>query len=197
MQKLIMDADGVLLEYDKAFITYLRKQGLNYGQEYWRHPGFFDYIERFSHTQDFGKMQAPFGAQRSIEMLARHFDIHIVTAPGDKPNVVEARIHNLTSLFPAIKTDQITCLPLLASKYDVLSNFDAGSIFVDDNLLHIRTGEDVGLQSLWFKEEPGMYFSGEREAESETGFKPIVGWPDLVIEISEIGRKYIREQNDA
>lgn len=154
---IILDCDGVLLNWTDGIRKYLEGQGIktngptptNYGLNGWvdglTKNDLVRHIIEFNEGSDtgFGALQPYPGAVSAVQQLAASGrDVHVLTAASDKVEVQERRIHNLVSVFGDIFTD-ITCIAMTRSKELHLRAFDQGD-FVEDHPGNALLGESCG-----------------------------------------------------
>lgn len=155
---IILDADGVLLNYVDAFLAWSRKQGYcpiasgeedivdyNLSRVF---PGvekqeFLKLMGDFSLSSDFAEIAPYPGAVREIEKLR---DAHpnrpcvCVTSAGSGPAVAAARRANLRC-FPL---DEVIVSPLGASKTDTFASIGLGGVVLDDLPQHVTDAVATG-----------------------------------------------------
>lgn len=159
---ILVDADGVLLNWEYAFDVWMNQHGFE------KIPGGeFDYDigVRYSITQEQGKkLIKMFNESAAIGFLpplrdAIHYVkklheehgyvFHCITSLSTDPNAVKLREMNLKKLFDKTVFEKIICLATGADKDDALYPYrDSGCYWCEDKVENAELGARLGLRSL-------------------------------------------------
>lgn len=152
---LIVDVDGVLLDWLAGFKVFLNESGIEVegdGPSTWSMNewiGVDDYlplVREFNSRPAFGSLSAIRNSQLSMMAAIRSgFEIHAISSSVSEESAVGARESNLKHVFGDI-FKSITCLPLGESKEEALREHYKGSYYVEDNPEHALVGVNVGLK---------------------------------------------------
>lgn len=155
MTHVILDCDGVLLNWDTTFAlwmftTHNKRLDLD-GPSKWDlghwigcdHKRAMGYVHEFNHSDEFAYIEACPRALIGIDNLvnAGH-TLSVLTSCHDSVNVTANRKFNLQQKFGDVFT-RVTCLALSESKIGMLSNMSRG-IWVEDNYANATHGLDAG-----------------------------------------------------
>lgn len=161
-EKLILvDADGVLLNWEYAFQTWLEHHG---HESVVMDKGLCNRIEDqyglqdqkglhlvkiFNESAAIGFLPALRDSVQYVKTLANEgYRFHVITSVSDDESVGRLRAMNLQKLFGDI-FDHIECLPIGSSKEEYLSKFEnSGLYWIEDNVRNAEDGLKLGLQPL-------------------------------------------------
>jgi len=162
-QKLILvDADGVLLNWEYAFAIWMEQHGHE------KQPGsefVYDIGERYGISRDQGrKLIKLFNESAAIGFLPPLRDamyyvkrlheehgyvFHCITSLSLDANAGKLREMNLRKLFGDTVFEQIICLDTGADKHDALSEYqDSGCWWIEDKPENADVGLALGLKSV-------------------------------------------------
>lgn len=171
---MLVDVDGVLLDWEYAFDSYLKKHG------YCKVPGGeekYDIGKRYGIPQDKGReLITFFNESAQIGFLQPYKDavhyvkklheeqgiiFHAITSLSTDHNAYRLRKMNLEKLFGETVFERITCLGTGADKDEALEEYrDSGLYFVEDKILNAETGSRMGLSSILLKHPHNMDYKG-------------------------------------
>lgn len=161
MNNLLVDVDGVLLNFQKSFDNWLYEKhhitaaipitvALSYEAAYdlpWL--SMVELIEEFSHTEMFANLSAMDGAQDALRAFhSAGWRISAITACVDTEAVKKSRVANLTTIFGDIFYS-IIVVGLGNCKREALSAFSPG-VWIDDSVEHSVAGSEIGHCSYWY-----------------------------------------------
>lgn len=159
-KQIIIDSDGVILDYHSAFIDEYKSHHIDHNgvinelEDYFS-PGIVNgLITLFNQTSKFGELEPYRDADVYLKKLhTEGYHINLITACGDGLLTQQLRIENLKSVFGDIFND-ISFVGLGESKLDYLKKFsNTNTIYVDDMYHHYLDGESVGLDSVLMETE--------------------------------------------
>lgn len=155
-KEIILDVDGVLLDYEKAFEDYFNLTPIS--------DTYRDFTDRFGiHDDEILKMVNDFSLEKEFSMLEpfdgaiealnsfkdKGYKISIISSCGDNPYVHELRKTNLLNVFGDI-FDKITLIGMRLCKAEFLEEYkNTNSIWIDDTFKHYKSGLKLGLDSIW------------------------------------------------
>ncbi len=193
---LILDVDGVVVNYFEGLIRYLDLKGMP-SRIGWRDirdyglseifPDGMSYEERLVHVRDFAVSPA-FGSLKiapnvvvTVRWLRRRFrnlEIVAVTSAGDDPVTEILRRRNLA----ALELDALHMLPLCGSKLDAYSQFAPGCVVVDDLPENLAASTEAGHKAILFRQNWNSHVTSYPVIESWIGKRGrdlIVGQLDI------------------
>lgn len=162
---IILDCDGVLLNWRDTYVDWLAKFGL-IGEEDKASYHFKDAItvpgdpeyklkdgqfadalsEIFNQTYLLSKLPPNPGAIQAIRELSEAgYVLKVVSSYTTQFEAMKSREYNLKSVFGNV-FQEITSLPLHASKEEYLSKQDKNAYFVEDSLGNLLSAEKVGFR---------------------------------------------------
>jgi len=160
MNKVILtDADGVLLNWEYAFCTWMEQHGytqIENGNHY------YDLAERFDITRAEAKTKVTiFNESAAIGFLPALRDamyyvkrlheehgyvFHCITSLSLDPSAYQLRKMNLEKLFGPTAFTKLICLDTGAPKEDALEEYrNTGYYWIEDKLENAIAGQEVGL----------------------------------------------------
>lgn len=189
---LALDVDGVLLEYLWGLGCFAEAQGHVLGCHRdeitdWDMRNYLPTMtleERkatyvaFSRSEDFGRLMPYEGATDAIAQIRAAFpNLHVaaITSAGDSPETERMRRENLQ----VFGIEDITVLPLGASKREYFECLPAGSVVVDDLMCHVEAADAAG--------HTGVLFRRSYNAEIDHPMT-VSTWPEAVDTISGLLR---------
>ena len=186
MNKVLLDCDGVLLDWVAGFKNWLqiRKNITPKGDC----PNMYDMAEWIgaptdqvmklinefnTEAKEFGDLPAEPGAQKFLETLRREHELIIISSCSDNPNTVYQRERNLMEAFGDIFAD-IILVPLGQSKADHLKKFER-SLWVEDSYSNGLLGLELGHEAVMVRKPYNIMHEGEH---------PDMRWVDTVCQVN-------------
>jgi uncharacterized HAD superfamily protein len=156
---LLLDVDGVLLDWLSGFESYLLQQapelhrdftGLEQAENLEQLLGMSDHqmhewIDRFHHDVSFEYLMPLPGAQKALQVLSDWCHMSCITASGSSPTSAQMRKSNLHAVFGDVFQD-IICVDRSVDKPDYLAAYEPG-YWVEDQLKNALMGTQAGHQS--------------------------------------------------
>ena len=161
-QTIIVDADGVLLNWEYAFAIWMEQHGHEKqdGSEF-----IYDIGERYGISKDQGrKLIKLFNESAAIGFLPPLRDamywvkrlheehgyvFHCITSLSLDPSAGKLREMNLNKLFGSTAFERVVCLDTGADKHDALAEYrDSGCWWVEDKPENAEVGHALGLKSI-------------------------------------------------
>ena len=163
MNKIILtDADGVLLNWEYAFCTWMEQHGytqIENGNHY------YDLAERFNITRTEAKERVKiFNESAAIGFLPalrdamfyvkrlheeHGYTFHCITSLSLDPSAYQLRKMNLEKLFGPTAFTRLVCLDTGADKQAALAEYkDTGLYWIEDKYENAVAGLDAGLQPI-------------------------------------------------
>jgi FMN phosphatase YigB (HAD superfamily) len=159
---ILVDADGVLLNWEYAFAIWMEQHGFK------SVPGSqFDYsmgirygidtdqskklIKMFNESAAIGFLPALRDAVYYVKRLHEEhgFVFHCITSLSLDPNAGKLREMNLNKLFGATAFERVVCLDTGADKDHALEEYrDSGCYWVEDKPENAEVGRQLGLRSI-------------------------------------------------
>lgn len=171
---ILTDVDGVLLNWNSAFEYYMGKEGYKLiGDQLNRYSlskrfgvsreAMNEYINEFNNSKIISRLEPFKDAKKYVLKLVKDgFRFIAITNIGDSSTSYEYRKQNLISVFGDI-FDDIICLPVGTSKYEVLSRWeDTGLFWIEDKFSNALDGHSVGLNSILIDADYNKDFSTTR-----------------------------------
>jgi len=173
---ILVDADGVLLNWEYAFSIYMETHGFS------RIPGSeFDYdiskrygIEReqsrklvkiFNESAAIGFLPPLRDAMYYVKRLHEEhgYVFHCITSLSKDINAQRLREMNLSKLFGSTAFERVVCLDTGADKNYALEEYaDSGCWWVEDKPENAEVGLDLGLKSVLMEHGHNMHHVNER-----------------------------------
>ena len=173
---LLVDADGVLLNWEYAFAIWMEQHGFTKiaGGEF-----IYDIGERYNIPQDQGrKLIKMFNESAAIGFLPPHRDamyyvkrlheehgyvFHCITSLSSDINAQRLREINLRKLFGETAFERIVCLETGADKNYALEEYaGTGYWWVEDKPENAEVGLDLGLRSVLMEHGHNMNHVNEQ-----------------------------------
>jgi len=163
MNKIILtDADGVLLNWEYAFCTWMEQHGytqIENGNHY------YDLAERFNITRTEAKERVKiFNESAAIGFLPalrdamfyvkrlheeHGYTFHCITSLSLDPSAYQLRKMNLEKLFGPTAFTRLVCLDTGADKQAALAEYkDSGLYWIEDKYENAVAGLDAGLKPI-------------------------------------------------
>ena len=175
-QTILVDADGVLLNWEYAFAIWMQQHGFEkvHGAEY-----VYDIGERYGISKTQGRtLIRNFNESAAIGFLPPLRDamyyvkrlheehgymFHCITSLSKDENAQRLREMNLKKLFGETVFERIVCLDTGADKVDALAPYtNSGCWWVEDKPENAEVGLDLGLRSLLMEHGHNMNHANER-----------------------------------
>jgi FMN phosphatase YigB (HAD superfamily) len=172
---ILVDADGVLLNWEFAFDMWMNEHGHR------KQPGTqfkYDIGKRYGIDRDVGKkLIKTFNESAAIGFLpplrdAMHYVrklheehgyvFHCITSLSLDRNAQRLRRMNLEKLFGETVFEEIICLDTGADKDGALEPYrDSDSYWIEDKIDNAETGRRLGLRSILVEHGHNMDYSGD------------------------------------
>jgi len=196
MNKIILtDVDGVLLNWEWAFTTWMEQHGytqVENGNQY------YNVYERFGITLAEGKTQVKiFNESAAIGFLPALRDsmyyvkrlheehgyvFRAITSLSLDPSAYKLRKMNLEKLFGKTVFDDLLCLDTGADKDEALDPYsDSGLFWIEDKMENAIAGLEVGLNPILIEHGYNMNYS------VPVGMKKCLNWKEIYEHILENG----------
>jgi len=170
-EKLILtDVDGVLLNWNKAFIAFMTEKGYpqvpgtdsDYNLDV-RHglslAEVLEFVHVFNTSESVGKLEPLVDSVKYVKMLAeKGFRFTAVTSLSDKPEALKYRTENLKNLFGDV-FNEIVCLSAGAHKDEVLKRWLGSDLFwIEDHAKQALAGHEAGLKTVLINHPYNSHF---------------------------------------
>jgi hypothetical protein len=159
---ILVDADGVLLDWEWAFAVWMEEHGFTKAQG-WEY--IYDIGKRYSIDPEQGhKLIKIFNESAAIGFLPalrdsmyyvkrlheeHGYEFHCITSLSTDRNAGRLREMNLQKLFGKNTFTKIVCLATGADKDAALEPYrDSGLYWIEDKYANFKTGLDMGLKSI-------------------------------------------------
>lgn len=180
---LVLDIDGVVLNYFERLIRYLDLKGMlsRIGWKDIRDYGLSEifpegmpyeerlvYVREFAVTPAFGSLTiAPnvVAVVRWLRRRVRDLEIVAVTSAGDNPVTEILRCRNLA----ALDLDALHMLPLCGSKLEAYRQFAPGCVVIDDLAENLEAAAAAGHTGILFRQKWNSHV---------IGFQTMSSWTD-------------------
>jgi FMN phosphatase YigB (HAD superfamily) len=169
---ILVDADGVLLNWEYAFEIWMEQHGFE------KIPGTeLDYdislrysisrtqcvklIKMFNESAAIGFLPPLRDAMYYVDKLHREhgYTFHCITSVSTDPNAIKLREMNLRKLFGETVFQKIVCLDTGAEKDAALFPYrDTGCYWFEDKVSNAETGNKLGLQSILMEHGHNMHY---------------------------------------
>lgn len=168
---ILVDADGVLLNWEYAFEIWMEQHGfeqipgggLNYDMSI-RYGISREQVTRlikmFNESAAIGFIPPLRDAMYYVEKLHKEhgYVFHCITSVSVDPNAVKLREMNLRKLFGETVFQKIVCLDTGAPKDNALFQYrDTGCFWVEDKVENAELGAKLGLNSLLMEHGHNMH----------------------------------------
>ena len=160
--RILTDCDGVLLNWEYAFNTWMQRHGyqeiedahLHYdvGDRYGlSNEKKKDMVKFFNESSAIGFLPPLRDAIHYVDKLHRKHGVvfHVITSLSLEPTAQELRIKNLNKLFGSTVFEKFVFLDTGADKDEALEPYrNSGDIWIEDKVENAELGLDLGLESL-------------------------------------------------
>ena len=174
-QLILVDADGVLLDWEYAFNIWMQEHGFE------EVPGSkFSYemderygipkeqvrklIRLFNESAAIGFLPALRDAMYYVKRLHEEhgYRFHCITSLSTDPNAVKLREQNLSKLFGKTAFERVVCLPTGADKNEALEEYrDTGCYWIEDKPVNAEAGLAAGLRPLVIEHGHNLHYYHE------------------------------------
>lgn len=159
LETIVLDCDGVILDWHLGFYDWMRAQGHEvahpYPAEYAMtssYPGktkdeIFAHIPTFNVSPDFGRLAQCHGAFAGVLALKIAFPaarVVVLSAVGDAPETHQMRRDNLAEL----PIDEIVLVPHGVSKRPWLEKMAKPAVLVEDHPGHAAAAAELGFTAV-------------------------------------------------
>ena len=173
---ILVDADGVLLDWEYAFNVWMQEHGfeqvpgsrLNYDMSV-RYGISREQVRKliriFNESAAIGFLPALRDSMYYVKRLHEEhgYRFHCITSLSLDPNAQRLREMNLAKLFGATAFERVVCLDTGADKNYALEEYaDSGCWWVEDKPENAEVGLDFGLKSVLMEHGHNMYHVNER-----------------------------------
>lgn len=187
--KIILDVDGVLLNYEEGFIEHFGLDSKSIASTYENFTDQFgledsvilDMVFNFNDHVAFSKLKPFVGAKESLDKLkAKGYSLSIISSCGSDIKTHEMRKENLISVFGDI-FDDLELIAIRESKKKYLKKHqDSKAIWIDDSYSHYKDGQLLGLDSIW---KTTIY--NQHQQKRKKGENCIGSWENIMNYIQE------------
>jgi len=160
--RILTDCDGVLLNWEFAFNTWMQRHGYQeipnaheyydmgerYGLTYSKKVELINY---FNESSAIGFLPPLRDAMHYVDKLHRKHGVvfHVITSLSLDPNAQALRIQNLNKLFGSTAFEKIVFLDTGADKDEALEPYAYSyDIWIEDKVENAELGLDMGLDSI-------------------------------------------------
>ena len=197
MEKIILtDCDGVLLNWEYAFCTWMEQHGyvqVDNGNHY------YDIGERFGITKEEAKAKVKiFNESAAIGFLPalrdamfyvkrlheeHGYEFHCITSLSLDPSAYKLRKMNLEKMFGPTAFTKLVCLDTGADKDEFLEdNYkDAGYYWIEDKVENAIAGQNAGLKPILIEHGFNMH------TELPDGMFKALNWKDVYNHVLQAG----------
>jgi len=170
---LLVDADGVLLDWEWAFSVWMQERGYTLTADnkksYYLHHHYNELEEKdakkvvktFNESAAIGFLPPLRDAMYYVKRLHEEhgYGFHCITSLSLDENAGKLREMNLRKLFGKTAFEQITCLDTGADKHTALEPYrDSGLWWFEDKIENAIVGHDMGLNSVLIEHGHNMTF---------------------------------------
>ena len=160
---ILVDADGVLLDWEWAFSVWMQERGYTLTADnkksYYLHHHYNELEEKdakkvvktFNESAAIGFLPPLRDAMYYVKRLHEEhgYGFHCITSLSLDANAGKLREMNLHKLFGKTAFEKITCLDTGADKHTALSEYkDSGCYWIEDKPENADVGHALGLQSI-------------------------------------------------
>lgn len=170
---ILTDCDGVLLNWEYAFITWMKRHGYT---EVENSTSCYDMSERYGISKDekdrlikFFNESSAIGflpplrdAMYYVDKLHKEhgFVFHCITSLSLEPTAQELRTANLKKLFGDSVFEKFIYLDTGADKDEALAPYkDTGYVWIEDKIENAQLGVELGLDSILIEHGHNMHIT--------------------------------------
>jgi FMN phosphatase YigB (HAD superfamily) len=183
---ILVDADGVLLDWEYAFNVYMQEHGFKKTED-----GHLKYsigkrygidseqgktlIKNFNESASIGFLPPLRDAMHYVKKLHEEhgFVFHCITSLSLNKNAQKLRKMNLEKLFGVTAFEEIICLDTGADKDDALKKYEGSNLYwVEDKYENCLSGLRVGLR-------PMLMIHGHNMDYEHDEVKPVRNWKEV------------------
>lgn len=173
MDKVILtDCDGVLLNWEYAFNTWMKRHGYEMGPD---GETAYDMGDRYGISNDEKKRLVKFFNESSaigflpplrdamyyVDLLHRKcgYVFHMITSLSLEPSAQQLRIDNTRKLFGETAFEKFIFCDTGADKDEVLEPYrNSGYLWVEDKIENAELGDRLGLESILIEHGHNMHY---------------------------------------
>lgn len=172
LEKLILvDCDGVLLNWEYAFQIWMESQGYifrNHANKIYDIGAQYQIpreeavrlIKQFNESAAIGFLPPLRDAMYYVKRLHEEhgYQFHVISSLSTDVNAKKLRVMNLQKLFGASAFADVTCLATGADKHEALEPYrDSGLWWIEDKPENTDIGHDFGLKSILIEHGHNMH----------------------------------------
>jgi len=169
MKTIIVDVDGVLVDWVSGFKQYMISNGYHHGDSTsYKLSDWYDLSEKeiskhvtaFNKSDDLLKLKPLRDAAHYINKLHNEqgYRFHAITSMGTEPQSIAMREQNLHELFTRDVFIDITYVELNKSKHNELEPYrDSGLFWIEDKYSNAEIGYNLGLKSILMVHDYNAY----------------------------------------
>lgn len=156
-EHILLDVDGVLLDYDKAFESYY---GLNdialkptylYSERYGIEESLIiEMVNEFNESNAFSRIKPFANSEKAISSFVQNgHELFIISSCGLSSKTYELRKDNLITTFGDVFSD-FHLIDYHKSKFNELEKYkDSEAFWIDDVYHHYIAGKNLGFNAIW------------------------------------------------
>ena len=191
-QLILVDADGVLLDWEYAFNIWMQEHGftevpgskLNYDMSVRygiSREQIVKLIRIFNESAAIGFLPALRDAMYYVKRLHEEhgFRFHCITSLSLDPNAQKLREMNLNKLFGPTAFERVVCLDTGAHKDDALEEYEGtGCWWIEDKPENAEAGYNAGLKCLLVEHGHNMHYYHE-------GITLVKNWREIYARVTD------------
>jgi FMN phosphatase YigB (HAD superfamily) len=158
---VLLDVDGVLLDWNKKFHQWMEQNGhLAKSINSTLIEDMYDLeikkvrtcIRTFNETDNIKRLEPIDGAVEAIALLkSAGYTLQCITSLSTNSKIINNRNENLSSVFGANTFLDTVFLNTYSPKKEILEQYsNTNAWWIEDNLKNAKDGADVGLKSIFF-----------------------------------------------
>lgn len=160
---ILVDADGVLLDWEWAFSVWMQERGYTLTEynkkSYYLHDHYNELsredapkiIKIFNESAAIGFLPALRDSMYYVKRLHEEhgYKFHCITSLSTDRNAIKLRERNLAKLFGKTAFERVVCLETGADKHEALEEYrNTGCWWIEDKPENAEAGYNVGLRPL-------------------------------------------------